>query len=120
MIFFVPPVVPTCFTVKVREAPSEEVTPSSGILQVRVRSPVSMAEPLTGGWRLRIRKSCSTVSSMKMEVAPGLLMFAARSSKRVSRSASSGVTATCEVWGSVAQLLRAEISIPSEPIRPIR
>lgn len=57
---------------------------------------------------------------MVMSVAPGLEMLAASSAKSASSSAASGVTATWEASGSVAQLFSAVTSRPSVPIRPMQ
>lgn len=78
------------------------------------------AVPLLGGLKLRMVKSGFTISSITIFVAPGFEMLAARSLNSSSRSASSGVTATWEASGSVAQSLRTFTSMPSEPIRPMQ
>ena len=49
-----------------------------------------------------------------------LEMFFARSANNCSRSASSGVTATWEVSGSVAQSFKTEMSMPSAPVSPMQ
>ena len=75
---------------------------------------------MVGRPTLTMVKSGLSVSLMTMLVAPGLEMLAARSAKRSSRSASSGVTATWEASGSVAQSLRTLTSIPFAPMRPMQ
>ena len=75
---------------------------------------------LTSSCMLVITKSGLTVSVISMFVAPGFKMFSARSSNRPSRSASSGVIATCVSLGSVAHSSSTAGSMPFAPIRPMR
>lgn len=79
-----------------------------------------MAVPLLGDSTLMMMKSGLTISSITMLVAPGLEMLAARSANRSSSSVSSGVTATWEASGSVAQSLSTFTSIPSCPTNPMQ
>ena len=79
-----------------------------------------VADPFMGDEILVITKSGLTASLMIMSVAPGLEIFAASCAKSASKSAVSGVTATWEASGSVAQSFSALISRPSEPIRPMQ
>ena len=90
------------------------------MLQRRLRVPVIIAVPLAGGSTSTISKSSVSFSLMTMSVAPALEMLAASSAKSSSRSAASGVTATCVASGSVAQLLSAAMSRPSEPMSPMQ
>ena len=81
---------------------------------------IMVAAPLVGIEMLVMVKSGLSASSITMLVAPGLEMFSARSSNRSSSSESSGVMATCEASGSVAQSLRTSGSMPSAPTRPMQ
>ena len=103
-----------------KDAPSFAVTPSSGIFHCSAVELCISAVPVVGGDMLAIWKSALTTSSMTMSVAPVLEMLAARSRNRSSGSAASGMTATCEASGSVAQSLSTLTSMPSEPIRPMQ
>ena len=90
----VPEQLPACCTVKVRDAPSLALTPSSAMRQRRVVASISVAVPLVGASTEVMRKQGLIRSVMSMSVAPGLVMFSARSSKRSFSSSSLGVTAT--------------------------
>ena len=81
---------------------------------------MAMALPLAGGVMDTSSKSEFKTSSMTMSVAPGLEMLAARSANRSSRSPESGVTATWEASGSVAQSFNTATSMPSAPTRPMQ
>ena len=100
--------------------PSFADTPSSSISHLMVLELIISAVPFVGGITLVILKSGLTTSSITISVAPVFEMFAAKSLNSSSKSASSGVTATCEASGSVAQLLSTLKSIPSDPTRPMQ
>ena len=97
-----------------------EVVFKNTMLQRRLRRPVMMAMPISGGSMSTSSKSEVSFSFISTLVAPGFEILAASSAKSSSRSAASGVTATCKASGSVAQLLSAATSRPSEPMRPMQ
>ena len=117
---FVPGVWAVCRMKNSRIALSLAVTPSSAIFHFRECESSMVAVPTLGASTLVITKSELTTSSITMLVAPTLVILAASSANRASSSASSGVTATWEALGLLAQVFSALISSPSEPIRPMQ
>ena len=109
-----------CRTRNSRTALSLEETPSWSMFQRSVLEPKVVTMPLVGAKTFVMTKSGFTISRISMLVAPTLEMFAARSANSCSRSDGSGVTATWDASGSVAQSFSALTSTPSEPTRPMQ